>query len=171
MKNYFNYIESIKDFPKEGVVFWDFTPLLGDPKIFNLAIKDIINYFDGVNFNKIAAIEAKGFIVGGALSVLSGKPIQLVRKPGLVPGKVLKKKFIKEYGKREYQIKANSFCEDDKVLIIYDILAGAGATKAAIDLIEKTGAKVVGCAYIIELEYLQGRKSLKDYNLFSCNNR
>jgi len=167
MKNkYLDYIESFKDFPKEGVIFWDFTPLLENPGIFKKAIKDITNHFKNKGITKIVAIEAKGFTMGGALASTMKKPLVLIRKPGLIPGKVLSENFIKEYGKGEYQIKQDSVNQNDRVLIVYDIMAGAGATKAAINLIEKQGAEVVGCAYIIELEYLQGRKELEKYDLF-----
>jgi adenine phosphoribosyltransferase len=165
--NYIDYVQTTKNFPKEGVVFFDFTPLLGEPKIFNQAINDIEKHFADKNFNKIAAIESKGFTLGSALAFKTGKPLCLIRKPGLTPGKILREKFEKEYGYGEYQVKENAFNDKDNVLIIYDIMAGAGATQASINLIERTGAKVAGCAYVIELEYLKGREQLNNYDLFS----
>lgn len=168
MRNdYKKYIESTPNFPKEGVIFWDFTTILENPKIFNDAIDDILDNYKKEKFDKIAAVEAKGFIVGGAVSSKSVKPLYLIRKPNLIPGEVSLEKFEKEYGFGEYQIKKNIFDKGDKVLLIYDILAGSGATQAAINLIEKQGAKVVGCAYVIELEYLNGREKLDGYNIFS----
>lgn len=167
MKNkYLNYIESFKDFPKEGVIFWDFTPLLESPDIFKSAIEDIKNHFKNKGITKIASIEAKGFTLGSALAFKMEKPLILIRKPGLIPGKIIFENFVKEYGTGEYQIKQGSVNNTDKVLVVYDIMAGAGATKAAINLIEKQGAKVIGCAYVIELEYLKGREELKNYDLF-----
>lgn len=167
MIDYKKYIESCKDFPKKGVLYWDFTPILSDPKVFRQAIADIIKYFEGKSITKIAAIEAKGFTIGAALAYEMRVPLVLIRKPELTPGKILKEKFVKEYGMGEYQIKEGIISEADKVLIVYDIMAGAGATKAAIKLIEKSKAKVLGCTYVIELEYLSGRKELEDYDLFS----
>jgi len=164
---YYNYIESFKDFPRKGVIFWDFTPLLRNPKVFKQAISDIKKHFKGKRVTKIAAIESKGFTIGTALSYEMKKPLCLIRKPGLIPCKVLSENFEKEYGSGEYQIKKGVFKKADKVLIVYDILAGPGATKAAINLIKRTGANVIGCAYVIELSYLKGRESLKGYDLFS----
>lgn len=165
--NYQKFIESFKNFPKQGVVYWDFTPLLKDPKAFMHAIQDIMQHFKGKGISKIAAIESKGFLLGSALACAMQKPLVLIRKPGLTPGEVLSEKFEKEYGFGEYQIKKGQFCKSDKVLIVYDILAGPGATQAAINIIEKSGAKVAGCAYVIELAYLKGRESLQKYDLFS----
>lgn len=167
MRNkYCNYIESFEDFPKKGIVFWDFTPLLSNPNIFKEAIKDISAHYKKKNITKIAAIEAKGFTLGTALAYELNKPLILIRKPGLIPGKVSSEKFIKEYGEGQYEIKDNSFSKKDNVLLVYDIMAGSGATKAAINLIEKQGAKVAGCTYVIELEYLQGRADLSQYDLY-----
>ncbi|MDP2672571.1 MAG: adenine phosphoribosyltransferase [Nanoarchaeota archaeon] len=159
-------ISSFEDFPKKGVEFWDFTPLLENPKLFKEKIKRIAIHFKG-KFTKIAAIEAKGFIIGSALAYETKKPLILVRKPGLIPGEVISEKFEKEYGFGEYQIKKGVLNNSDKVLIVYDILAGPGAAKAAINLVEKSGAKVSGCAFVIELEYLNGREKLKGYKIFS----
>jgi len=167
MRNYSKYLESQKDFPKEGVLYWDFTPLLSHPAAFRSAIADIIKHFKNKGVTKIAAIEAKGFTIGVALAYEMHLPLVLIRKPELIPGKVLSKKFVKEYGVGEYQIKEGIISEKDKVLIVYDIMAGAGATNAAISLVEESKAKVVGCAYVIELEYLFGRKEVGDYELFS----
>jgi len=167
MINYRNYVESCKDFPKEGVLYWDFTPILSNPKVFRQAIADIIKHFKDKGITKIAAIEAKGFTIGSALAYQMEVPLVLIRKPELIPGKVLREKFVKEYGIGEYQIKDGIISETDKVLIVYDIMAGAGATKAAINLVKKSKAKVVGCTYVIELEYLSGREELAGYDIFS----
>ncbi len=160
------YIESFKDFPKKGIMFWDFTPLLENPKVFKEKIKEIANHFKG-RFNKIAAIEAKGFTIGSVLAYETKKPLFLIRKPNLIPGEVISEKFEKEYGLGEYQIKKGVLTSSDKILIIYDILAGPGAARAAINLVEKEGAKVAGCAFVIELEYLKGREKLEGYDVFS----
>ena len=161
------YIESYKDFPKKGVVYRDFTKILGGPEALKRVIKDIEDYFVDKGITKIAAIEAKGFTIGTALAYKMSLPLVLIRKPHLTPGKVLSEKFVKEYGTGEYQIKKGTFAYSDKVLIVYDIMAGGGATMAAIRLVEKSKAKVLGCAYIIELEYLKGREQLMGYDLFS----
>lgn len=165
--NYEKYVKSFQDFPKQGVVYWDFTPLLDNPEAFKQAIRDIIQHFSGKGITKIAAIESKGFTIGSAIAYAMQKPLVLIRKPGLTPGETVSEEFVKEYGKGEYQIKKGAFQESDTVLIIYDIMAGPGATQAAISLVESAGAKVAGCAYVIELEYLNGREALANYDLFS----
>lgn len=163
---YLKYIESFKDFPKEGVIFWDFTPLIEAPEIFCNAIDDIARHFDTNNITMIAAVESKGFIIGAALACKLRKPLILIRKQGLIPGQCLSESFVKEYGAGEYQIK-KGVLNDDNVLIVYDILAGAGAIGAAINLVERSDAKVAGCAFIIELGYLGGREELKGYDIYS----
>ena len=167
--NYRDYVESSPNFPKEGVLFWDFTPLLKDPRAFKAAITDIARHYAGksAGITKIAAIEAKGFVLGGALAFELGKPLVLIRKPGLTPGSVAKKTFVKEYGTAEYEMSLKSVSKGDHVLLVYDILAAPGATEAAIALVEGAGASVVGCVYVIELEYLKGREALGNIDLFS----
>jgi len=165
--NYREYIESFDNFPKPRVKFWDFTGVLLNPEIFNKTILEIEQAFKHVEFNKIVAVEAKGFLIGGALALHLAKPLTLVRKPGLIPGNVHTQEFIKEYGSGTYEMKKNALSSSDKVLIIYDILAGSGATLAAIKLVESQKAQVSGCAFMIELEYLQARQELGKYNIHS----
>lgn len=161
------YIRSYPDFPKPGVLFWDFVPLLAEPSAFKSAIQTIRNHYQQHNITHIVAIEAKGFTIGSALAYDMGLPLVLLRKPGLIPGEVIKASFIKEYGQGEYNIKGHSLKTGNRVLIVYDILAGPGASQAAIELVETQGAEVVGCSYVIELSYLAGRESLHPYDLFS----
>lgn len=165
--NYKEYVDSYSDFPKEGVRFWDFTPLLKNPAVLRQAVTDIRQYFAEKDVMKIAAIESKGFILGGALAYAFERPLVIIRKPGLTPGSVKKEHFVKEYGQGEYELKEESFQNGEKVLIVYDILAAPGATEAAIKLVEDQGAQVIGCTYIIELEYLNGRTLLQSRDIFS----
>jgi adenine phosphoribosyltransferase len=167
MMNFADHIRSFPDFPKPGVLFWDFAPLLASPKAFKQAIREIKDHYQQAEITHILAIEAKGFTLGSALAYAMERPLSLLRKPGLIPGEVEKASFIKEYGVGEYHLKINSFEPNSRVLIVYDILAAAGATAAAIELVKSQGADVVGCAYVIELEYLKGRESLADYDLLS----
>ena len=160
-------IVSTQDFPKPGVLFWDFTPLLEDPAAFASAIDRIMRRFSRARVTRIAAIEAKGFTIAGALAHAWKKPLVLIRKPGLIPGAVVREPFVKEYGEGAYEMKAEACARGDRVLIVYDILAAPGATEAAIRLVENAGATVVGCAYVIELEYLRARSSLAKFHPFS----
>ncbi|MDO8492486.1 MAG: adenine phosphoribosyltransferase [bacterium] len=166
-RNYIDYIESFLDFPKSGVVFWDFTPLHESPEVFADAIEDFSDSFKNKKITKIVAIEAKGFIIGGALAQKMYLPLVLIRKPGLTPGEVHSEKFEKEYGFGEYQIKKGKIETNDRVLIVYDILAAPGAVVATRRLVERSGGVAIGAAVVIELEYLNARETLNDLEIFS----
>lgn len=103
--DYRQYIESHVGFPKEGVVYWDFTPILSEPAVFRAAVGEFVSHFRAKGVNKVAAIEAKGFTIGAAIAFEMQLPLVLIRKPELVPGEVESEKFEKEYGFGEYQIK------------------------------------------------------------------
>lgn len=164
---YKELIKSYPDFPKEGVLFWDFTYLLKDVKARRKAIEEIKEFLKEKKVDKIAAIESKGFTIGSILAYELNIPLVLIRKPNLIPGKYYSESFVKEYGTAEYQIKEDAIKEDENVVIVYDIMAGSGASKAGINLVEKCGGKVTGLVYITELEYLKGREDLKGYDIFS----
>ncbi len=161
------YIESFIDFPQKGVVYWDFTPLLANPHALRSAVNEIQGHFSHKVITKIVAVEAKGFTLGAALAYAMEKPLVLVRKPDLVPGEIDSERFVKEYGFGEYQMKKGQLLQSDLVLIVYDIMAGPGATAATINLVTRCGAQVAGCAFVIELEYLSGRENLPNCDIFS----
>lgn len=165
--NLSRYIRSFQGFPKPDVTYRDFTPLLENPDIFQQAIDRIRQHYADRDITHIAAIEAKGFILGSALAYAMHLPLTLIRKPGLIPGETGKCTFIKEYGTGEYQIKKKAFPEGNRFLLVYDILAGGGATKAAIQLLESQKANISGCAYVIELTALSGREALHGIDVFS----
>lgn len=165
--DYKEFVKSYQNFPKEGVLFWDFTYLLKDVEARKNAIKEIKEFLKDKKVDKIAAIESKGFTIGSILSYELNVPLVLIRKPNLIPGKYYSESFVKEYGTAEYQIKQDAIEKDENVVIVYDIMAGSGASKAGINLVEKCGGKVEGLVYITELEYLKGRENLKGYDIFS----
>lgn len=165
--NYKNYVKSYPDFPKQGVLFWDFSYLLKNVKARNHAINEMIEFLKAKHINKIAAIESKGFTIGSILAHELQLPLVLIRKPGLIPGEVFSEKFIKEYGEGEYQIKKDAISKKDNVVIVYDIMAGSGASKAAINLVEKSGGSVNALLYVTELEYLKGKENLQEYQTYS----
>lgn len=165
--NYKEFVRSYKDFPKQGVLFWDFTYLLKNVEARKSAINEIKEFLKDKKIDKIVAIESKGFTIGSILAYELDLPLVLIRKPNLIPGKFYSEEFIKEYGKAEYQIKEDSIASGENVAIVYDIMAGSGASKAAINLVKKCGGNVEGLVYITELEYLKGREDLKNYNIFS----
>lgn len=155
-----SYIETEVGFPKEGVVFHDFTPLHADPEAFSEAIQVLVEDLGNTAFDVVVAVEAKGFIVGTALAAHYGLPLLLARKPGLTPGAVLSEEFVKEYGTGTYEMKVGSLASGQRVLIVYDILAGPGATNAVAALVRRQGALPVAAAFIVELAYLGGRAEL-----------
>jgi adenine phosphoribosyltransferase len=161
------FIETTRDFPKDGVVFFDFTPLHEDPEAFRLAVSTLANeaasYFPDV----VVAVEAKGFILGTALATALGVPLVLARKEGLTPGRVLREEFVKEYGFGVYEMKDGVLTPGQRVLVVYDIMAGPGASRAVFNLVENQGATVAAAAYVIELEYLGGRELLDEVPLIS----
>lgn len=164
---YKEYIRSYKDFPKEGVLYWDFTYLLKDVDMRKQAISEMLEFLKDKDIDKIVAIESKGFTIGSILAYELDKPLVLIRKPNLIPGEFYSETFVKEYGTAEYQMKKDAIEKNEKVVIVYDIMAGSGATKAAINLVEKCGGKVKGLLYVTELEYLKGRQDLQGYDIFS----
>jgi len=157
--NYTDFVKSYKDFPKKDILFWDFTYLLKDVNARNAAINEMRAFLNSKKVDKIAAIESKGFTIGAILAHELQKPLVLIRKPSLIPDEVYSENFIKEYGMGEYQIKKDA--------IIYDIMAGSGASTASINLVRKCGGNVNALVYITELEYLNGRNNLSDYDIFS----
>lgn len=165
--DYKKFVKSYKDFPKKDVLFWDFTYLLKDIKARKCAIEEIKKFLKNKQIDKIAAIESKGFTIGAILAHELDKPLVLIRKPNLIPEKFYSETFIKEYGMAEYQIKSDAIEEGENVVIVYDIMAGSGASRAGINLVERSGGKVEALVYITELEYLSGREDLKNYDIFS----
>lgn len=164
---YKEYIRSYKDFPKEGVLYWDFTYLLKNVNMRKQAISEMLEFLKDKGIDKIVAIESKGFTIGSILAYELDKPLVLIRKPNLIPGEFYSETFVKEYGTAEYQMKKDAIEENEKVVIVYDIMAGSGATKAAIKLVEKCRGKVKCLLYVTELEYLKGRQDLQGYDIFS----
>lgn len=165
--DYRDVVRSYPNFPKSGVLFWDFTYLLKDVDKRKKAIEEMKGFLKDKKVDKIVAIESKGFTIGSILAYELDLPLVLIRKPNLIPGEFIREEFVKEYGTAEYQIKNDAIESNENVVIVYDIMAGSGATKAGINLVEKLGGKVSGLIYVTELEYLHGREDLNGYDIFS----
>lgn len=165
--NYKDYVRSYRDFPKKDVLFWDFTYLLKNVDVRKKAILEIKEFLKNKKVDKIVAIEAKGFTIGSMVAHEMNLPLVLIRKPNLIPGDIYSETFVKEYGEAEYQIKTDAIEKNENVVVIYDIMAGSGASKASINLVKKCGGKISGLVYVTELEYLGGREDLSDYDIFS----
>ena len=164
-----NLKAKIRRIPKfKGVVFWDITPLLKDKKSFKETINKMAEHYKGKDIDVIVSNEARGFIIGGPLAYALGVGFVPVRKKGKLPSQCVQVSYQKEYEKDTVEMHADSIKKGDKVLIIDDLLATGGTVKANIELVEKMGGKVVGLGFLIELEYLEGRKLVGDkYEVFS----
>ena len=161
------YIADVPDFPKEGILFRDITPLMQDGEAFGEACNQIKTFAESVGANLVAGPESRGFIFGCPVAKDLGIGFIPVRKPNKLPRETVSIKYDLEYGSNELHMHADSIKKGDKVLIIDDLLATGGTVDAAIKLVEKMGGEVVGCAFLIELVDLKGRDLLKGYNVHS----
>jgi adenine phosphoribosyltransferase len=155
-----NSIRSIPNYPKKGILFRDITALLENKKAFNFAIKKMKKITDKLRFNKIAAIESRGFVFASVLSYLTKKPLILLRKKNKLPGKTYSQKFKLEYGYDTIEIHKSSLKKNDRVIIIDDLIATGGTAIAAAKLVEKTKSKVAAFIFLIDLFDLPGNKKL-----------
>ncbi|QPK65705.1 adenine phosphoribosyltransferase [Methylomonas sp. LL1] len=160
-------IRDIPDFPKPGIIFKDITPLVKDPAALRLAVHQLLHPFLGRDITAVAGMEARGFIFGSLVAWELGIPFIPLRKPGKLPYDVQSVSYDLEYGSAELQAHIDAVDKSDKVLLIDDLLATGGTAKASCELIEKLGATVVACAFVVELDFLEGREKLKDYEVHS----
>jgi adenine phosphoribosyltransferase len=162
-----NYIRDIPDFPKPGILFKDITPLLADPLAFANAMAQLAEHYRDAAIDAIAAAEARGFLVAAPLALELEKPLVPLRKPGKLPYRTYSLKYELEYGSAELQMHVDGIKKGANVLVVDDLLATGGTMKAGCDLIEQAGGKVAGCGFLVELAFLNGRKKLGRYEVFS----
>lgn len=160
-------IRDIPDFPKPGIIFKDITPLVKDPAALRLAVHQLLHPFLGRDITAVAGMEARGFIFGSLVAWELGIPFIPLRKPGKLPYDVQSVSYDLEYGSAELEAHIDAVDSNDKVLLIDDLLATGGTAKASCELIEKLGASVVACAFVVELDFLQGREKLQGYEVHS----
>jgi len=158
-------IRDIPDFPKPGIIFKDITPLVKDPVALRLAVHHLLHPFLGRDITSVAGMEARGFIFGSLVAWELGLPFVPLRKPGKLPYDVQSVSYDLEYGSAELEAHIDAFDCKDKVLLIDDLLATGGTAKASCDLVEKLGAEVVACAFVVELDFLRGREKLQGYEV------
>lgn len=161
------YIRDIPDFPKKGIIFKDITPLLKDKGTFKAAVDMIAGEFKDKNIDFVLSIEARGFIIGPAVAYKLGVGTVPVRKKGKLPFKTNSVTYELEYGKDTLEVHEDAFKKGARILIVDDLLATGGTSRAVIDMVEKMGGVVVGLAFLIELTALKGREKLKDYPMIS----
>ncbi len=160
-----DYIRTIPNFPHEGIMFRDVTTLFLDPRGFRMAVDQLVQPYAGLRFDKVAGLEARGFILGGAVAHQLSAGFVPIRKAGKLPGKVISQDYALEYGTATVELHDDSIQPGEKILLVDDLLATGGTAEAGITLIEKLGGVVVGCAFIIDLPELGGRKKLEDMGM------
>jgi adenine phosphoribosyltransferase len=162
-----NYIRSIPDFPKPGILFYDITTLLADPAAFRTAVVELANPFRQMKIDVVAAAEARGFIFAAPVAMELSAALVPIRKPGKLPYKTIEHSYDLEYGSDTLQIHTDAIPPGAKVLVVDDLLATGGTVEACCKLVEKAGGKVVGCAFVIELLECHGRSKIADYKTVS----
>jgi adenine phosphoribosyltransferase len=162
-----DYIRSIPDFPKEGIVFKDITTLLKDPAGLNMALNEFHKLCEFKKITKVVGIESRGFIFGGALAARLGAGFVPIRKPGKLPAERLSKSYELEYGTDLIEIHKDALKPGDLVLMHDDLLATGGTMKAACELVEELGARIEQISFLIELDFLRGRRLLDRYEVHS----
>lgn len=160
-----DYIRSIENYPVEGVTFRDITPVLQEGPVFQKVIRDLADLVKDLEFDKIAGIEARGFIIGAPLANYLGCGFIPVRKPGKLPYEKISQEYDLEYGNDAIEIHLDAVEDGERILIIDDLLATGGTAQAGAKLVEKAGGKVVACVFLIELAALGGKKKLENYDI------
>ena len=161
------YIRDVPDFPKPGILFKDIMPLLGSPEAFAEAVARLAGHYPADRIDVIAAAEARGFLFAAPLALELNLPLVPLRKPGKLPYKTHSFRYDLEYGSAELHMHVDGVAEGARVLLVDDVLATGGTMAAAGKLIEQAGGVVAGCAFLVELAFLGGRKRLAGREVFS----
>ena len=160
-----DYIRTIVDFPKEGILFRDVTTLFNDPRGFRMCIDQLLHPYAGEQIDKVVGLEARGFIIGGAIAHQLTLGFVPIRKKGKLPGATLSEAYALEYGEAVMEVHDDAILPGEKVLVVDDLLATGGTAAAGIKLIERLGGEIVGCAFIVDLPELGGRRILEDLGM------
>jgi adenine phosphoribosyltransferase len=156
-----DYIRTIPDFPHEGILFRDVTTLFADPRGFRMCVDQLLAPYAGMRIDKVVGLEARGFILGGAVAHQLSTGFVPVRKKGKLPGKTISQAYTLEYGEAVVEVHDDAVSAGESVLIVDDLLATGGTAEAGIRLMERLGARIVGCAFVVDLPALGGRKKLE----------
>ena len=160
-------VRDIPDFPKPGIVFKDVTPLFADPDALRATIDGVAGHAREVGADHVVSAEARGFVLGGAVAAAAGAGFVLARKPGKLPRDTVAVEYELEYGTDSLEVHADALPPGARVLVHDDLLATGGTARALCQLVEKSGATVVGCSFVIELEFLGGRERLEGLDVRS----
>ncbi|QOL81149.1 adenine phosphoribosyltransferase [Pseudooceanicola spongiae] len=161
MKTVKDYIRTIPDFPHKGILFRDVTTLFSDPRGLRLAVDQMLHPYAGMRIDKVVGLEARGFILGGAIAHQLSVGFVPIRKKGKLPGPTLGESYTLEYGKAEVEIHEDAIAGGERILLVDDLLATGGTAEAGIKLIERLGGTIMGCAFIVDLPELGGRARLE----------
>ncbi|GGE33458.1 adenine phosphoribosyltransferase [Primorskyibacter flagellatus] len=156
-----DYIRTIPDFPHEGIMFRDVTTLFASPRGFRMAVDQLVAPFAGQRIDKVVGLEARGFILGGAVAHQLSTGFVPVRKAGKLPGAVIGEDYTLEYGQARVEIHDDAIAAGERVLIVDDLLATGGTCAAGISLVERLGGEIAGCAFVVDLPELGGRALLE----------
>ncbi len=167
MKELKDYVTTIPDFPKEGILFRDITTVIEDPDGFRMAVDGLVDMLKDVDFDIVVGSESRGFVFGAPVAYKMGKGFALVRKKGKLPRETISESYELEYGNATLEIHTDSIKKGQRVAIVDDLIATGGTTGAAIKLIERLGGKVVKICFVMELAGLEGRKALEGYDVGS----
>lgn len=162
-----DFIRIIPDFPKRGVVFKDITPLLASSKASASCIKQLLSLTEGISIDKVVGVESRGFFFGTLLAQHLNVGFVPVRKPGKLPFTTIKQPYELEYGWDALEIHEDAISKGEKVLIHDDVLATGGTCKAVCDLVEKLGGEIVQCNFIMQLDFLDGKRKLNRFPVAS----
>lgn len=165
MKTVQDYIRTIPDFPHAGIMFRDVTTLFADPRGFRMAIDQMLHPYAGVHIDKVIGLEARGFILGGAIAHQLSVGFVPIRKKGKLPGETLSQDYKLEYGEATMEIHADAIKPGEKILIVDDLLATGGTAEAGIKLLQRLKADIVSTSFIVDLPELGGRKKLEALGL------
>ena len=154
-------IRTIPDYPKPGIMFRDVTTLMGNPRAFRRAVDEMVQPYAGMSIDKVAGIEARGFILGGAVAHQLSTGFVPVRKKGKLPFTVLGEDYDLEYGQDRVEIHTDAVIPGENVIVVDDLIATGGTCVAAIKLLERAGANVVGCSFVIDLPELGGADKIR----------
>lgn len=158
-------IRDVPDFPKPGIVFKDIAPVLADAKLFKKVVDFYVERYRGKSIDTVVGVESRGFIFGAPVAYELGVSFHMARKKGKLPYSTVEKTYDLEYGSATIEMHSDAIKNGERVLIVDDLLATGGTVSAVAHLIERLGGKVAECAFLIELDFLQGRDVLSDYNI------
>jgi adenine phosphoribosyltransferase len=154
-------IRTIPDYPKPGIMFRDITTLLGDARAFRAAVDQLVQPHAGMKIDKVAGLEARGFILGGAVAHQLSVGFIPVRKKGKLPHTVMGEDYDLEYGKDRIEIHVDAIAKGERILLVDDLIATGGTATAGIRLLERAGGNVIGCSFVIDLPELGGADKLR----------